>query len=109
MGSEQRRAPRRRLQVEVKLIDTRGEGEIFFDTHDLSEGGAFLKSDLLLEDGDPIALEVPLGDRRFIVAAKVVRTTKEVLAHSGAGMGIAFVDPPKEFLNALQQLLAAAG
>src|SRR5690349_19683756 len=103
MATEQRRTPRRRVSIEVKVLDPDGAGEIVFDTHDLSTGGAFLKSDLLLEQGDAIALEVRLGEQAFRVSAMVVRTSKEVLAVSGAGMGIAFVDPPPALIAALEQ------
>jgi len=90
---DQRRHTRRgaELIINVSTVDgPKVAGSISFESSDLSEGGAFLRSDLLLEEGELLNVEIALPAGRNVRAtARVVRTTRG--AETGAGMGIEFV------------------
>lgn len=61
---------------------------ITLDSADVSEGGAFLRSDLLFEIGETLHLEIPLPDGPTIkTRGRVVRVRR---AGTG-GMGIEFL------------------
>ena len=47
-----RQAARHSLEAEIELGDGYQGGELGFDSHNASEGGLFLKSELLLEVGE---------------------------------------------------------
>lgn len=50
-----RKHQRRPLEAQIEVGETQSEGELIFDSQDISEGGVFLVSDLLLEkDSDGI-------------------------------------------------------
>ena len=49
MSAEQRRFERKTLNVLFNARDAQGVGQLVFESADLSPGGTFLKSDLLLE------------------------------------------------------------
>ena len=71
-------------------------------------GGAFLRSELLLELGEILDLEVPLTPNAppFRVQAKVVRAVRGNEVKSGPGMGIEFVSPSAAFREALSAFLS---
>jgi uncharacterized protein (TIGR02266 family) len=97
------------LPVFVREEETGIHGGIRFDAHDLSLGGAFLRSDLLFEVGEEVDLEFDVAPRRKVRArARVVRVIRE---QSGGppGMGIAFVDLSESDREALRAFLARAG
>ena len=58
----------------------------------MSEGGAFLRSDLLFEVGDVLHLEIPLPDGPVVKATgRVVRVNARAAARTARpGMGIEF-------------------
>ena len=57
----------------------------------MSEGGAFLRSDLLFEVGDVLHLEIPLPEGPVVKATgKVVRVSRTRGKDGTAGMGIEF-------------------
>lgn len=84
---------RKAVTVEVRItqLGTESLGELLFETADLSVGGAFLRSELLLERGEEVnvAMEVPGVDGPIIAMATVVWTTRADDAR-GAGMGLQF-------------------
>ena len=89
---EKRRQPRYILVHPARVSDAarKGEGEISFDTRDLSVGGAFLRSDLLFEIGEELQLQLDLPDGVFNTRGRVVHVIREPEEGSVPGMGIAF-------------------
>ncbi len=88
-------------EVPVTIIDEthRASGHLQFDTHDLSVGGAFLKSTFLFEVDEELVLEFELGDRRVRARGRVVRIAR---GSPPPGMGIAFTeltDPDREAIK----------
>ena len=68
--------------------------EILFDAVDLSQGGAFLRSDLLLEVGEEIEITfaIPGAVRPIRARARVAWATRAASAKGGAGMGLEFLN-----------------
>jgi Tfp pilus assembly protein PilZ len=61
------------------------------DTTDLSEGGLFLRSDLLFEVGEDLTLEIPVSDGKVTIAhGRVAWVTRGIGKKATAGMGIEF-------------------
>lgn len=61
------------------------------DSTDVSEGGLFLKSDLLFEVGEDLTLEIPLGGGKVTRASgRVAWVTRGGGKRGTAGMGIEF-------------------
>lgn len=90
---EMRRFDRRaaELPVTVRAAGNRVEGGIQLDSADLSEGGAFLRSDLLFEVGEALELEIPLPGGQVVKAAgRVVRVSRTRGRETLPGMGIEF-------------------
>ena len=90
---EQRKFERRpaELAVTVRAAGSTIEAGIRLDSLNVSEGGAFLRSDLLFEVGDVLQLEIPLPDGPVIKATgKVVRVSRTRGKEGAAGMGIEF-------------------
>jgi uncharacterized protein (TIGR02266 family) len=93
-----RRFERRRaeLPVTVRAAGSKVEGGIHLDSTDLSEGGAFLRSELLFEVGEALELEIPLPGGAVVKAAgRVVRVSRSRGREALPGMGIEFtrLDP----------------
>ena len=117
-GSEYRRYLRRPVAVEFHLreaTDTQG-GELLFDGVDISEGGAFLRSDYLLEIGDTVevAFRLPNSDKQLNVRARVAWVTRNHQLKGEAGMGLEFLELPAstraiiaEFIKTQRLQLAA--
>jgi Tfp pilus assembly protein PilZ len=80
------------LPVTVRAAGSKVDGAIHLDSSDLSEGGAFLRSELLFEVGETLELEIPLEDGQVVKAAgKVVRVARgKAPAAKQPGMGIEF-------------------
>lgn len=89
---DMRRFDRRRaeLPVTVRAAGNRVEGGIHLDAADLSEGGAFLRSDLLFEVGETLDLEIPLPTGVVNAAGRVVRVSRSRGRETAPGMGIEF-------------------
>lgn len=88
---ERRAHIRRSLELPVSVNDAqnRVHGAIRFDVRDLSLGGAFLRSDLLFEIGEELAIEFQIPDGPTVRAqGRVARVVREPL--EDAGMGIHF-------------------
>lgn len=76
------------LPVTVRAAGSTVKGGLRLDSGDLSEGGAFLRSDLLFEVGEALDLEIALPSGPIVKASgRVVRVAKD----EQAGMGIEFV------------------
>ena len=94
-SSEQlRRFNRYPLSVEFKLCDSSDpvHGEILFDTINVSAGGAFLRSDLLMDIGAKVdvTFAVPGQADSFTTSATVVWVTRGKSGRREPGMGIEF-------------------
>ena len=65
MASDHRREERTAVQARFSARDASGAGTLTFLSHDVSTGGVFLKSDLLLEQGETLRLtfDVPGAPR----------------------------------------------
>jgi uncharacterized protein (TIGR02266 family) len=82
------------VEVRVRDADDPVGGEIMFDAVDISAGGAFLRSDYLLEKGDrlDVSFTLPEAKQRITARAQVVWVAKTRRTKGEAGMGIEFVD-----------------
>jgi hypothetical protein len=81
------------LPVTVSDATNRVHGTIQFDTQDLSVGGAFIRSDLLFEIGEELAVAFHLPSGHAVNArTRVVRVARDTGDDgTAAGMGIQFV------------------
>lgn len=94
-----RRFVRRAVAVEFKAKDATQAhpndeiGELLFDTMDVSEGGAFLRSELLLELGETleVAFTLPSG-HKVQTTAKVVWVTHKRDIKGETGMALEFLN-----------------
>ncbi len=95
------------LPVSVSDAENRVDGQIEFDTQDVSVGGAFIRSDLLFEIGEHLGLSISLPSGRQIRAVgRVVRVARDTGDDGAApGMGIQFVSLSDEDREALQALV----
>lgn len=85
----------RRLQV---------DGAISLESADLSEGGAFLRADLLFEVGEALDLELPLPTGEVLKAGgRVVRVARGREPSAPTGMGIEFTDLSPEARRLIQE------
>jgi uncharacterized protein (TIGR02266 family) len=93
MGAEQRRHERKSVPVDFKGKDAHGAGQLWFKGADISQGGSFLKADLLLEMGETLALEfrVPGVPRLMRAQARVAWVRRFPEADEPAGMGVEFL------------------
>jgi c-di-GMP-binding flagellar brake protein YcgR len=79
------------LPVVVRAARQQGPGGIRLDSANLSEGGAFLRSDLLFEIGEALIVEIPLPSGSVVrAAARVVRVARDKNPAAVPGMGIEF-------------------
>ena len=79
------------LPVVVRAAGNKVKAGIRLDTADLSEGGAFLRSDLLFEVGETLSLEIPLTASETLSASgRVAWVTRGGGDSTPTGMGIAF-------------------
>lgn len=111
-GQERRRAYRKPVKVEVQVGLERAHGLVYFDTSDISSGGAFLVSDLLLDVGERMNLALHLPGEKLPVAvkARVVRVNSEPRKRPNdpsPGMGIEFTVISKDDEPKLERFLLA--
>ena len=109
---DMRRFDRRRaeLPVTVRAAGNSVEGGIRLDSADLSEGGAFLRSDLLFEIGENLELEIPLPSGQVVKAAgRVVRVSRSLGREALPGMGIEFTKLSLQDRRAIAASLIKAG
>jgi uncharacterized protein (TIGR02266 family) len=93
MGEEQRRHSRKMMQVTIHARDSQGIGQLVFTSADLSAGGMFLTSELLLEDGEALSLEFMLAGLAtpIYAQAKVAWVRRFPSDGEPAGMGVQFL------------------
>lgn len=98
-----RRHARRTLAVEFRAGGMDGLGSLELSGADLSAGGAFLVSDLLLEPGETLSLEFEIAGRAGPVQAqaRVAWVRRFPGPEQPAGMGIEFVRLGKDERAAL--------
>lgn len=91
-----RRLLRRPLTVEFRVRDADDllAGEIMFDAIDISEGGAFLHADYLLESGAEIEVSftLPGTASALRLSARVAWVTHREEVRGEAGMGLEFIE-----------------
>ena len=90
-----RRFVRKPIAAQIRCRGALGPGHLFFDTQDLSVGGAFLRSDLLLERGEELEVEFTLpGEPKVLSARARVAWVRRAEGQSvgASGMGVQFYD-----------------
>jgi type IV pilus assembly protein PilZ len=92
-----RRHARHQLEAEIEVGDGHLGGELVFDSHNVSRGGLFLKSDLLLEVGDTVWVSFILPSTAVAIRTRgrvvwVNRNPDENDPTDRPGMGIQFLD-----------------
>lgn len=113
MGQDQRKYPRHPLNVELRARDERVEGDLVFESVDISAGGTFLRSDLLLEEDEALTIEfrIPYVLRPIRAEAKVVWVRRFPKPGELAGMGVHFLSMDAadraELERYLEQIAAA--
>jgi c-di-GMP-binding flagellar brake protein YcgR len=108
MSADQRRFERKSLSVQFNARDGQGVGQLVFESADLSAGGTFLKSDLLLEPGEALSLEFKVLQGRVIRAqARVAWVRRFPQPKEPAGMGVEFVTMPEQDQEALHAFLSS--
>lgn len=106
MSADQRRYERKTLAVQFHARDAQGVGQLVFESADLSSGGTFLKSDLLLEPGEALSLEFAVLQGRVIRAqARVAWVRRFPQPREVAGMGVEFTAMPESDREALESFL----
>jgi hypothetical protein len=79
------------LSFTVRIARSHAPGSMHLDSADLSEGGAFLRSDLLFEVGELLNLEIPLLSGAVVkTSGRVVRVARNRDPAAARGMGIEF-------------------
>jgi len=109
--ANKRRHERHAVELPITVSDAanRVVAMIQFSTHDLSTGGAFIRSHLLFEIGEVLSMQFSLPDGRAVkLAGKVVRVARDTGDDVVPGMGIQFVDLSDTDRDALGRLAADA-
>jgi len=103
----QRRFVRKSVQVDFRGKSAEGLGQLLFEGADLSTGGTFLKSDLLLEQGEAFAVEfrLPRLSKVIRAQARVAWVRRFPKADEPAGMGVEFSAMSDEDRGVLSQYL----
>ena len=79
------------VPVVVRAAGNKIQAGVRLDTGDLSEGGLFLRSDLLFEVGEDLTLEIPVaGGKTTTASGRVAWVTRGTGKKASAGMGIEF-------------------
>lgn len=108
MGEQQRRFDRKSLQVDFRARQGSGAGQLLFEGKDLSAGGSFLRSDILLEEGEALVVEfrVPGVPRLMKAQARVAWVRRFPKDEEQPGMGVEFLAMSDEDRQILQEYLA---
>jgi hypothetical protein len=94
------------LPVTISDAANKVQGQIEFDTHDLSVGGAFIRSDLLFEVGEELSLLFVLPAGHTVRArGRVVRVARDTGDDGVPGMGIAFAHLTDRDRDAILELV----
>jgi uncharacterized protein (TIGR02266 family) len=107
MKAEQRKHPRRSAQVPFRARPDDAVVPLGFESRNLSAGGVFLCTDLLLEPGEALTVEFALPDvkRTIYGRVRVVWVRRFPANGQDPGMGVRFVDLSAEDLRALQSFV----
>lgn len=106
MSQEQRSEKRAEVEATFAARDEGGAGTLIFTSADVSVGGAFLKSELLLEVGEPLSLEFRVPDGTVVrTAARVAWARRFPEGSQPAGMGVQFSALGERERAALQRWL----
>jgi Tfp pilus assembly protein PilZ len=85
-----------------------GAGTLVFTSDDVSLGGAFLRSELLLEQGDALALTIDVpGTGELRAQARVVWVRRFPEGGQPSGMGVEFLALAEPTRSALATWLAS--
>ena len=111
-----RRYTRYPIGVSFKLRESNevGSGEVLFDTINVSGGGAFLRSELLLDIGVEVEVtfQLPNNPEPLVTTARIAWVTRGSSGKRDPGMGIEFIslgDKERELIEDLiQRRLAEA-
>jgi uncharacterized protein (TIGR02266 family) len=104
---ERRRTPRRKLEAEVGFASDTNFYAGF--TEDISEGGLFVATVMLLEVGSRVTLSFALPDGHEITTSGVVRWLRDPHAESAdcaPGMGVQFEHVEPEDLEHIRRFVA---
>jgi len=91
------------VPVLVRVAGHPGPDGLHLSSSDLSEGGAFLRSDLLFEVGEALTLEISLTGAVVKTAARVVRVARDKDPAAVHGMGIEFTSMTPEARQLIQE------
>ncbi len=108
--AEKRLSDRKHIKVQITVHDGEGFGDLYFETHDVSTGGIFITSDLLLDVGEKLHLEFQLpGSSKPVVAegtvVRVTRVPKIPGKEFKPGMGVKFTKISDEDKKRLEEFL----
>jgi len=96
------------IPVVVRAGGNKVEAGVRLATADLSEGGLFLRSDILFEVGEDLSIEIPVGPGKVTVAhGRVAWVTRGSGKKATAGMGIEFARLSSHDRRALAESLRA--
>jgi uncharacterized protein (TIGR02266 family) len=104
---ELRRSRRKAVRTDIRLGDAWGLGDILLDSRDLSDGGAFVASDLLFDIDEELDLEftIPGGDRTIRARGRIAWVNRDDTGDSVPGMGLEFLDLSDEDRRALTEFV----
>jgi uncharacterized protein (TIGR02266 family) len=106
LSSDQRRFPRKTIQVQIRVNGSPAFGQLVFDSADLSLGGAFLQSEVLYDEGEPLELELRLPWTDGIRARARIAWVRRIDPDGAAGMGVQFDDLDPGDRQRLERFLA---
>jgi uncharacterized protein (TIGR02266 family) len=109
VGEEKRKYRRLPVKVALRARDSQGEGDLLFESDDLSAGGAFLRSDLLLEEDEALTIEfrIPRVLRPIRTQAKIAWVRRFPKPGEVAGMGVHFLSLEEADRAELERYLEA--
>jgi hypothetical protein len=99
---------KRRLMVRFGLNDSSKTGF----TRNLSDLGMFIQTGHIFKPGTTIQIEVVFPSGKFNIWGRVVRARKvppQLISIMESGMGIKFIDPGSDWLEAFQSWKAGKG
>jgi uncharacterized protein (TIGR02266 family) len=104
---DQRRSTRKLLKVQFRGSDGEGIGQLVWEGADLSAGGTFLVSDLLLEPEETLLLEfrLPAEQAAIRAEAKVAWVRRFPKDGEQPGMGVRFVKMSPDDRAALEKFV----
>ncbi len=109
--SEKRLSERKHIKVQITVHDGEGFGDLYFETQDVSTGGIFITSDILLDVGEKLHLEFQLPDssNKPVEAegtvVRVIRVPRLPGKDFKPGMGIKFTKISPEDKKRLEEFL----